>query len=250
MPTFMIFKNGRSIQTIRGADPKQLSGAVKKLANEAEAAGASGDGGFAESSGASVWLAAEPAKGYSNVTDQIDIKGLELLNVDGDFGNVRTLFDTAKPTALNNGKASNKDWVESDTDDQLMVYVPFQSTLKIHSLQVTSIPSASEDDEAPMRPKTIQIYTNRPHILGFEEAEDIAPTQSITLESRDWDSTTGTAKIELRFVKFQNVSSLVLFIVNGDGEREKVRLDRIRIIGESGEKRDPGKLEKIGEDHD
>ena len=242
----MIFKNGRSIQTIRGADPKQLSGAVETLASEAEAAGDTDNGGFAESSGASSWVAAAPAK------DQVDVKGLELLNFDGDSGNVRALFDPKKPKALDGGgKSTNKDWVESDTDDQLMLYVPFQSTLKIHSLQLTSIPSPSEDDkEYPMRPKTIHIYTNQSHVLGFEEAEDIAPTQLVTLESKDWDSKTCTAKIELRFVKFQNVSSLVIFIVNGDGEGDKVRLDRVRIVGESGEKRDPGKLEKIGEDHD
>ncbi len=246
----MIFKNGRSIQTIRGADPKQLSAAVKKLANEAEAAGDAGNGGFPEGFSVSSWVAADPAKGYTNVTDQIDIKGLELLNFDGGFGDVRTLFDPTRPKALDGGKSLSKDWVESDTDDQLMLFVPFQSALKIHTLQITSVKSNWEDDEAPLRPKTVQIYTNRSHILGFEEADDIPPTQSITLEARDWDPKTGTAKIELRFVKFQNVSSLVIFVVNGDGEGEKVRLDRIRIIGESGEKRDPGKLEKIGADND
>ncbi len=100
-----------------------------------------------------------------------------------------------------------------------------------------------------MRPKTIRIYANRPHILGFDEAEDIPPTQTIALAKGDWDST-GTANIALRFVKFQNVTSLVLFIVDGDGSTERVRLDRVRIIGETGEKRDQGKLEKIDHDHD
>jgi hypothetical protein len=100
-----------------------------------------------------------------------------------------------------------------------------------------------------MRPKTINLYTNRPHILGFEEAEDIPATQTITLGANSWDAT-GTANIALRFVKFQNVTSLVLFVVDGDGNGERVRLDRVRIIGEAGEKRDPGKLEKVGDDHD
>jgi len=98
-----------------------------------------------------------------------------------------------------------------------------------------------------MRPKTIHFYINKSHILGFEEAEDIPSTQTVVLESKDWDST-GTANIALRFVKFQNVTSLVLFIVDGDGSSEKVRLDRIRIIGETGEKRELGKLEKIGDE--
>jgi PITH domain len=103
-----------------------------------------------------------------------------------------------------------------------------------------------EDVEVPVRPKTIKIYTNRPHILGFDEAEDVQATQIITLGSNDWDST-GTANIALRFVKFQNITSLILFIVDGDGNGERVRLDRVRVIGEAGEKRDPGKLEKIGD---
>jgi hypothetical protein len=72
-----------------------------------------------------------------------------------------------------------------------------------------------------MRPKTLQIYSNRPHIIGFEEADDIPATQSITLSPKDWDET-GTATIPLRFVKFQNITSLVIFIVDGEGEGEKV----------------------------
>jgi hypothetical protein len=111
-----------------------------------------------------------------------------------------------------------------------------------------SLPPTSEDDgEVPMRPKTFKIYSNRPHILGFEEADDIPATQSITLSEQDWDAT-GTATLDLRFVKFQNVSSLVVFIVDGEGEGERVRLDRVRIIGETGEKRELGKLEKIGDE--
>lgn len=98
-----------------------------------------------------------------------------------------------------------------------------------------------------MRPKTINLYSNRPHILGFEEADDIPPTQTITLEAKDWDET-GTASIPLRFVKFQNVTSLVIFVVDGDGDAERTRVDRLRIIGETGEKREMGKLEKIGDE--
>src|SRR5436305_14834511 len=98
-----------------------------------------------------------------------------------------------------------------------------------------------------MRPRTIHIYTNRPHILGFEEAEDITPTQTIVLSSKDWDAS-GTASIALRFVKFQNVTSLVLFVVDGDGDEERVRLDRIRLVGETGEKRDQEKRKRIEHD--
>lgn len=146
------------------------------------------------------------------------------------------------------GEAEAKaDRVESDTDEQLMFYIPFQSTLKVHSIHLTSLPDDTEDDESPSRPTLIKIYTNRPHILGFDEADDAPATQEVTLSESDWDPKTGTAKIDLRIVKFQNVSSLVLFIVESEGDNEKVRLDRVRIVGETGEKRN-GKIEKIASD--
>lgn len=129
-----------------------------------------------------------------------------------------------------------------------MLFIPFQSTLKIHSLHLTSLPPSTDEDDVTLRPMTLKIYKNRAQILGFDEADDSKATQEIELSSRDWDPKTGTAKVELRFVNFQNVTSLVIFVIDGDGNGDKTRLDRIRIIGETGEKRDPGKLEKVGED--
>ena len=250
----MIFKNKQVVETIRGADPRKLSEAVKKLAAEADSDGSSAAGGYGESSGAN-WLGAGLPKGYGDITDQIDSRGLDMLNAESGSGKgtSRTLFQASKPSALG-GKEKAKanepeDWIESDTDEQLMLYIPFTATLKVHTLHITSLPPKAEDgDEVPMRPKTIQVYSNRAHVLGFDEAEDVPATQSITLRPQDWDEKSGTAKVELRFVKFQNVTSLVIFIVDGEGSGEKVRVDRIRIIGETGEKRELGKLEKIGDE--
>ena len=253
MPTFVLFEHGRRTSTVRGANPKELNDLVRKLATEAkkapEPSGASGG----ESSGVG-WIGAAAPKGYSDITDQYEPKGLELLNRDSEFGTAKTLFDSSKPASLNNngkGKAGGApDWVESDTDEQLMLFIPFQSTLKVHSLQITSLPPKEEEDEeeVPMRPKTVQLYTNRSHVLGFDEADDIPAVQTVEIQPEDWDPKTGTAKIDLRFVKFQSVMSLVIFFVDGDGDGEKLRVDRVRIFGEAGEKREMGKLEKIGDE--
>ena len=235
-----------------------MSEAVNKLAAEASADGSGGFGEAIGSGSGSAWIGTGLPKGYDDVTDQVDVRGVDLLNSASNLGNARTLFDGGKPSVLSNekgkkqqsGDSIRKDWVESDMDEQLMLFIPFQSTLKVHTLHITSLPQQEPDTEAddiPMRPKTVQLYTNRAHVLGFEEAEDIQATQSIVLQQHDWDVATGTAKIELRYVKFQNVSSLVLFIQDGDGKGEKVRIDRLRIIGERGEKRELGKLEKISD---
>lgn len=231
-----------------------MSEAIKGLAAEAENEGSS-SGGFGEAGSSGAWRGASLPRGYGDVTDSVDVRGLDLLNADSDFGGVRTLFETSQPSSLKKGKAAakgseaNKDWIESDVDNQLMLYVPFTANLKVHTIQITSCVSGDDDDdEAPVRPKTIHIWTNRQHALGFEEADDIPAIQTIELKASDWDEQTATAKLELRFVKFQNVYSLVIFVADADGDREKTRIDRIRFIGETGEKQEIGKLEKIGQD--
>ena len=127
-----------------------------------------------------------------------------------------------------------------------MLFIPFQSTLKVHSLYITSCPPPADQEDS--RPKTIHLYTNRSNVLGFDEADGLTPTQTITLDESSYDAKTATAKLDLRFVKFQNVTSIVVFVVDGLGQGEKTRVDRIRIIGETGEKRQMEKLQKIGDE--
>ncbi|PNS17759.1 Thioredoxin-like protein 1 [Sphaceloma murrayae] len=244
MPTFMIFKNGRETQRIRGADPKALDAAVKNLAAEASSSDASGSG-----SSSGTWLGAGLPRGYGDVTDSIDQQGLDFLNLSSDAGGAKSIFDGSSPSALGKGKSSGeskKDYIESDTDEQLMLFIPFQSTLKVHTLHITS--TIAEGDDDVVRPKTVKLYTNRSNVLGFDEAESIAPTQVFELDESSYDSKTATAKLELRFVKFQNVTSIVVFIEDGLGDGEKTRIDRIRLVGETGEKRAMGKLEKVGDE--
>jgi hypothetical protein len=234
------------VEKVQGDNPRQLSSLMKKFQADAEKFIKDG-GAKAGTSSASNWLGADLPRGYGDVTGQIELQRCELLNVDSEAGSVRVLFEASKPSALSGGKGTSKDWVESDTDEQLMLFMPFQSVLKLHTLQITSLPPQDDDDdEAPMRPRTIKLFSNKPHNLGFDEAEDMAATQTIELSEKDW-SAEGTANVPLRYVKFQNVTSLVMFIVDGDGDSERVRLDRLRLIGEAGEKREMGKLEKIGD---
>jgi hypothetical protein len=130
----MVFKQGQPAEKVQGADVQKLQRVVRDLATMS-----TGAAGPSNSGSGSSWRKTELPKGYGDVTDQIEIKGLELLNSDGEFGTVRTLLETSKPTALDTAgkaKADTKDWVESDTDEQLMLFMPFQATLKIHSVQV------------------------------------------------------------------------------------------------------------------
>lgn len=97
------------------------------------------------------------------------------------------------------------------------------------------------------RPVVVNLFINRTSNMDFGEAEDAEPTQSITLEPEHWNSES-TASISLRFVKFQKTNTLTIFVQQGDGEADAVRIDRIKLIGEAGAKRDMGKLQKVDDD--
>lgn len=217
---------------------------MKQLAEEAAKAddGVSGEG---SSGSGGKWIGAAAPRAYSEVTEEVEIKGLDFLNLDGTKGDKRSVFKPEQPTALTgNTKESNPaDWIESDTDEQLMLYMPFQSTIKLHTIHITSIPAP--EDDAIVRPKTISLFINQSHAMDFDEAEDTPAAQTIVIAEKDWDPKTHTAKLELRYVKFQNISSLTIFVSDGDGEGDKTRIDRVRLFGESGEKRAMGKLEKV-----
>lgn len=83
--------------------------------------------------------------------------------------------------------------------------------------------------------------------MDFSEADGSDPTQAIEIGEDDWNAD-GTANISLRFVKFQKTTTLIIYVQRGDGEAETVRIDRIKLIGEAGTKREMGKLQKVGED--
>lgn len=159
----MIFKEGKQVEKVVGGDPKKLQEIVRQLAAEADGSGDSSSG-FASGSGD--WRTGDLPRGYSDVTDQVDVKGLELLNSDTEFGGVRTLVDTNKPSALSNGKGAEsktKDWVVSDTDEQLMLFVPFQSTLKVHTIQVRG----SHSPVAQISQELMLIFDPSDHLLTF-----------------------------------------------------------------------------------
>ena len=244
MPTFLILKSARESQRITGANPKALQDAVQSLAREAENVDSSSS---SSATPGSTWLGASLPRGYSDVTEHVDVRGLDLLNRDAAFGTARTLFENTQPAGLTSANSSDtKDWVESDTDAQLLFYIPFNSTLKVHSLHLTSLVPPNTDEIT--RPKALKIFQNTTHNLGFDEADSVTATQEVELAPGAWDEKTKTAKVELRFVKFQKCSSLVVFVVEGEGDAEKTRVDRVRIVGEAGEKKAMGKLEKIGDE--
>ncbi|KOS21040.1 Thioredoxin-like protein 1 [Escovopsis weberi] len=214
-PAFLVFRNGEFVSRLGGADLEMVQNLLTTWSKELPKKSKEDE----DSTGDGVWNGAEIPRGYGDITEQVEARGCELLNADEGAGPVRVLFDKSGPGALGNGKGSSKDWVQSGSDDQLLLFVPLHSTVKLHTLQN----------------------------MDFDEAENADAIQSITLTQSDWNDN-GTASIGLRFVKFIKTSSLIIFIQSGEEDAESVRIDRVRLIGEAGVMRKMQKLQKVSDE--
>ena len=97
--------------------------------------------------------------------------------------------------------------VESDADEQLLINIAFTSRVKVHSMEI-----AGPGGRAP---KNVKLFANRTG-LGFDDCESAVAEQELDLEPEKLGE-----RIELKFVKFQAVDKLTVFIgSNQDDEGE------------------------------
>lgn len=108
---------------------------------------------------------------------------------------------------------------ESDADEQLIVRVQFSSAVKLKHLKLT----APGGETAPT---VVKVFINTTD-LGFDEAEDLKPTQTLQLTEQQL---CGDSVVELEFVKFQYVSDVTLFVAENNGGDTTV-LSSLRFFG-------------------
>lgn len=195
MPTFVFIKNGKRIDELRGANAVKLEQLIQhhsgvKIEEEEES---------------DLKLPA----GHSEVTTYVDKVQGECLNQSADH-------------KWNNIFQKDDSYLESDTDEQLLIYIPFMQPIKIHSLCF----QAPTDGRAP---QTVNLYANARN-MDFQSVDSAPATQEITLQTED---IAGDKLIPLRFVKFQNVSSITIFVENNQGGEPTTAIQRLRFIGQT-----------------
>ncbi|KAI9495195.1 PITH domain-containing protein [Zychaea mexicana] len=213
MPTFQYFKSGQKVAELKGASAGQIEQLVKKHQGET----------------ASVILPGQSLTNYilyiqSDITDYITPNQMDALNQQ-DENNVKNVFK------------SDDSFLESDVDEQLIITVPFNQPVKIHSIKLKA-------KNIAQAPKTIKIYVNRQN-LGFDEADSVKETQTIELEPKDFEE---DAVVNLRFVKFQNVNTLVIFVQDNQEDEETTQIQQIVFIGSPIEATNMGNLKKGDEE--
>ncbi|XP_074661371.1 thioredoxin-like protein 1 [Tubulanus polymorphus] len=191
MPTFTFFKNKVKVDEIKGADPVALEEKIKKHYQEP---GESDE--------------TVEVKGHIDLSKMIQMNGSECLNESDDH----TLKHALSPKG---------GYLQSDCDEQLIISLEFSQPVKLHSLKMY----APDDGTAP---KTIKLFTNRPQTLDFDSAESMDAIQKIQLTPDDVKE--GTL-IPLRYVKFQNVSSVSIFVNDNQGGEETTVINYLGFIG-------------------
>mmetsp|Transcript_38914 Transcript_38914/g.83380 ORF Transcript_38914/g.83380 Transcript_38914/m.83380 type:complete len:176 (-) Transcript_38914:261-788(-) len=153
------------------------------------------------------------AKGQQDLVDLIDWKSVEVLNQSSEH---------TWENALKKGyRESDSVYLESDCDEQILLHIPFSQQVKIHSF-------ALHHSERDFAPSGVKLFVNQPTI-GFDEAEDFEGTQTIDLSEAD--VLEGNA-VALKFVKFQKVTSLTLFIPSNFADDDITRVGRLLLFGQ------------------
>jgi len=65
-----------------------------------------------------------------------------------------------------------------------------------------------------LNPTVIKVYVNREN-MGFEDCDDLEPTQTFELSEDDLKE--GSKPLALKFVKFQRVTSITIFVEDNNG---------------------------------
>jgi len=141
---------------------------------------------------------------------------------------------------LPTSEASPGAYLKSDVDEQLLLNIYFNQTVRVRAISIQSSNSASG-------PKDIKLFINKPSI-GFEDVEnDNDASQILSLSQDDLKD---KKKYPLKFVRFQSVNSLHIFVQSNQGDEEETIIDSLDIFGVPVQvTKDFSELRKATEEH-
>uniref|UniRef100_A0A7E4VH30 Thioredoxin n=1 Tax=Panagrellus redivivus TaxID=6233 RepID=A0A7E4VH30_PANRE len=142
--------------------------------------------------------------GQYDLTGFIDATRSEVLN-DEDPTAFRSLVNPNAPDVP----------LASDCDEQLIMNIVFSQAVKVHSIQI--------DGPGEEAPKHVKLFVNVPVTFDFDRAQSTEPVQALDLSESSLQA--------LRFVKFQNVQNLQIFVENNKGGDDKTIINKLKIYG-------------------
>ncbi|XP_013421276.1 thioredoxin-like protein 1 [Lingula anatina] len=213
MPTFIFFKSQAKIDSQKGADPAGLEEKIKKWYG--------GDSENGEGEDTTV-------QGHIDLSSFFMKGGCECLNESDDHPFSDLL--------------SGSGHLESDCDEQLIIAGEFSQPVKLHSFKLYGPPDKG--------PKNVKIFINQPKTMDFDSAESMEPVQSFELTPDDIKE---GGIVNLRYVKYQNVQNLTIFIKDNQAGTEVTQVDAFTVYGTPVGKTDMAAFKRVagkkGESH-
>eukprot|EP01095_Lingulamoeba_sp_RSL-Kostka_P008320 TRINITY_DN274_c0_g1_i1.p1 TRINITY_DN274_c0_g1~~TRINITY_DN274_c0_g1_i1.p1 ORF type:complete len:317 (+),score=125.92 TRINITY_DN274_c0_g1_i1:47-997(+) len=217
VPTFVFYREFKILSVVTGANLNQLKSLIEKNKN----------GGIDSNNNNNNNSSNDGIKyptGQMNIDSYINKSRVNCLNQQED-NNVSNIFK------------DDDSFLESDCDEQLLLYIPFNQTVKVHSLILNCIEPANA-------PCVIKLFVNK-EAMDFSSAETEKPTQVIELsEDQINDGSGGSSSsnkkkqpklIPLKFVRFQKVNSLTIFVESNLDDEETTVIDQLCFIGNPGQ---------------
>lgn len=151
------------------------------------------------------------------------------------FGDLSGMYDKPKCFCLNQddefplANLFNEDErfvLRSDCDEQLLIHIEFNQRVKLHSIQFRA-PADADSGEHDDAPSTVKVFVDQPS-MAFNSVEDTPPKQVLALTEKDYAA---GAQTLLKFVNFQSVGSVTLFVEENLGGEEQTRLAGLKFFG-------------------
>ncbi|GBE82584.1 Thioredoxin-like protein [Sparassis crispa] len=150
----------------------------------------------------------------SSLLEYLDLSQLTCLNEAGQH-NVKSILASKV-------RNSTSSFLESDVDEQLLINITFNQTVRIRAVAIQS-PTVVQ------APRRVKLYINSPS-LGFDNIEEGASKIAQEIELSE-DQVSEGKRVPLRYVRFQAVNSLHIFVESNHGDDEHTCIGAIDVFG-------------------
>ena len=152
---------------------------------------------------------------FDDLVEQLEMPQCQCLNMSSDH--------TLKHCLTMESRDVADAWLESDADEELLVTLKFMQAVRISAIIVATRP-----DDVDHAPKEVKLFVNKVD-LDFDSAKSDKAVQELTLSK---SSAVSGERCELRFVNFQNVQELGIFVGSNQGGGEITRIGKLAVLGE------------------
>lgn len=134
---------------------------------------------------------------------------------------------------------------DEDVDQELLLVVQFNETVKLRGIRITATESKSDSDADASGPAVMKLFLHRPS-YSFADCESEEPTETINLTP---EQLKGEQEVKVKFVKFQSVNDLTIFIPSNQDDTPVTFLNKLEFIGTVVGGTNMSELKKIEHDH-